>query len=358
MKTFVFVHLFNDRSGSPKVLAHSIKALHAHGYSIELLTSNHREGFLDNLPGNRRSIFYKRSENKALTLLFYVVSQIFLFFYCFRYIHRDVVFYVNTMMPCGAAVAAYLMRKQVVYHVHETSLRPRILKKTLRAVIQICASKVIFVSKYLSAVERFRSIPQVVVYNALDCVELKNNFRQKDGYDKFNVLMVCSLKTYKGVVEFIRLARHMQACEDVFFTLVLNADCEEIESSIMLRDLPHNVAVYSRQVEVSRFYERASLLVNLSRPDEWIETFGLTVLEGMAYHLPVIVPPIGGPAEFVEDGKQGYLISSYETEKLADTIMTLAADRTHYENLARSAYQKASEFDMKNFEKNIIKAVQ
>ena len=168
LSCIVFVHLFNDRSGSPKVLSQVVSAMAQHGADIEVLTSNYEDGFLNGLPGIRRNIFYRRSENKLFTLFYFLMAQIFLFVQCLSYWRRDVVFYVNTMMPCGAALAARLMGKQVIYHLHETSLRPALLKKILRLVIRMTASKIIFVSNYLCKVEGFSNIPQYVVHNALN----------------------------------------------------------------------------------------------------------------------------------------------------------------------------------------------
>ena len=56
-------------------------------------------------------------------------------------------------MPFGGALAGRLIGKKVIYHVHETSLKPQILKKFLRSVISLTAHEVIFVSKYLKEVE-------------------------------------------------------------------------------------------------------------------------------------------------------------------------------------------------------------
>ena len=64
----VFVHLFNDRSGSPKVLSQIALAMSALGRSVEVLTSYHQDGFLTGLPGRRRQVFYRRSE-KIIAIL-------------------------------------------------------------------------------------------------------------------------------------------------------------------------------------------------------------------------------------------------------------------------------------------------
>src|SRR5690606_174306 len=95
-KQLIFVHLFNDRSGSPKVLSQIVPAMSALGRSVEVLTSSHQDGFLTGLPGQRRQVFYRRSESKLITLFYYLLSQAHLFFSCLRYWPQDVIFYVNT----------------------------------------------------------------------------------------------------------------------------------------------------------------------------------------------------------------------------------------------------------------------
>lgn len=356
LSCIVFVHLFNDRSGSPKVLSQVISAVAQHGTDVEILTSNYENGFLNGLPGIRRNIFYRRSENKLITLFYFLVAQIFLFVQCLRYWHRDVVFYVNTMMPCGAALAARLMGKQVIYHLHETSLRPAILKKFLRLVIKLTASKIIFVSNYLFKVEGFSNIPQYVVHNALSIDTMQQPERQMAS--EFNVLMICSLKKYKGVYEFIAIAKKLISESSIHFTFVLNAEQQEIDSWIVGVDMPENITILPRQHDVSQFYNHADVLLNLSRPDEWVETFGLTILEGMAQGLPVIAPPIGGPAEIISDGKEGFLISCYETEKISEIILQLAFNREDYSRMSHNAWMRAKDFSLTSFNDNIIKVIE
>lgn len=356
LSCIVFVHLFNDRSGSPKVLSQVISAMAQHGADVEVLTSNYENGFLNGLPGIRRNIFYRRSENKLITLFYFLIAQIFLFIQCLSYCRRDVIFYVNTMMPCGAALAARLMRKQVIYHLHETSLRPVLLKKLLRLVIRLTTSKIIFVSNYLCKVEGFRNIPQYVVHNALSMNITKQPVRQM--VSKFDVLMVCSLKKYKGIFEFFEIAKKLLCQSSIRFTLVLNAEQQEIDSWIAGVDIPDNITIFSRQNDVLPFYNNANLLLNLSRPDEWIETFGLTILEGMAQGLPVIAPPVGGPAEIISNGKDGFLISCYETKNIATMILKLASDHEYYSHLAHNAWGRANDFSLTYFKESIIKVIE
>lgn len=355
MKKIVFIHLLNDRSGSPKVLSQTIKALKDKGYQTELLTSSHQDGFLSGVADINRSLFYRRSENKFVTLFYYVLSQILLFFQCLRYWNQDVIFYINTMMPFGGALAGKLIGKKVIYHVHETSLKPQILKKFLRGVISLTAHKVIFVSEYLKDVENFKNKKQVVIYNALE-----NNLVEEYKLIKKNfiVLMICSLKEYKGVFEFIQLADFLSDVKDLRFQLILNASKDEINEYLKDSKKPSNLVIFDRQNVLSKFYGEASLLLNLSRPDGWIETFGLTILEGMEYGLSAIIPPVGGPTEIVREGIDGFQISCYEIEKIAKKIQFLMENKDEYVRLSNNARKRVKDFDIKVFEERIYEVVE
>ena len=348
VKKLVFIHLFNDRSGSPKVLSQVIQAAANQRILTHVLTSAQGEGFLTGLGDVQAPLFYRRSENKLLTLGYYLVSQGLLFMQCLKYRRQNVVFYLNTMMPFGAALAGKLLGIPVYYHVHETSIKPDLLKRFLRLVIARTCTQVVFVSHYLRQVEGFARLPQVVIHNALD-TRREPEPRARLG-KVFSSLMVCSLKAYKGVLELLALARRSLGDRHLSFTLVLNASSREVEHYFASLEVPANVKIYPRQTDVSQFYASADLLLNLSRPDGWVETFGLTILEGMYHGLPVIVPPVGGPAELVRDNVEGYLISAYETERLHRALCRIASQPETYRRLSVNAAARARDFRLEVFE--------
>lgn len=355
-KKIIFIHLLNDYSGSPKVLSQVIQAVQKKDVDVELYTGESEDGFLSHLTSKHHFYFYKRFENKYMTLVTFMLSQVSLFFKLLKYKNDDVVIYVNTLLPFGAGLAGKFMKKDVYYHVHETSIQPAIFKKFLRYMVKKTASKVFFVSMSLEKSESFKDISQEVIYNALsdDFVEMgkksKYNFKRDD---IFNVLMICSLKAYKGVDEFIGIANQCKEKKDVKFTLLLNAEQIEIENYFKDNAIPSNVTLVTRQKDVAAFYKDASLVMNLSRIDQWVETFGLTILEAMAFGVPVVVPPVGGPIEIVRDGIDGYQISSYETSKIAELIIKLSCDEEKCLALSKNARERTEVFNEGTFEKNI-----
>ena len=279
-----------------------------------------------------------------------------LFFKLLKHRHEDVVIYVNTMLPFGAALAGKLMGKPVYYHVHETSLTPASFKRFLRFMVQKAASKVIFVSKSVADAESFANMPQAVIYNALpdDLAKVAetNQYKYKSG-ESFNVLMICSLKVYKGVEEFLRVAELCEVHQKITFTLVLNAEQSELDAYFAKRVLPSNVTLDPRQNNLIPYYEKASLVLNLSRVDECVETFGLTIIEAMAFGIPVIVPAVGGPTEIVKEGKEGFLISSYDMKKIAEKIEELSKNQSLCQELSNNARKRVLDFSEGIFFKKI-----
>ncbi len=360
-KKVVFIHLFNDRSGSPKVLSQSIQALHEKHIEVELITSHHKDGFLSNLPVPTYHLFYKRTENKFVTLAYYLFSQVYLFAICLRYWNKDVVFYINTLMPFGAALSAKLMRKRVVYHIHETSIKPKILKYFLKKMVSYTATKIVYVSEFLSTLEGIKGKDSCVVYNALEETFLKKSriqFEKPDKEHLFTVLMVCSLKKYKGVDEFIELSNRMEVHKNIKFNLVLNASDDEVSKYFFKVNLAKNIEVFSRKLDLVPFYREADVLLNLSRPDEWIETFGLTLIEGMSFGLPVICPEVGGPVEVVRDQVDGFHISCYKLDKVISKTLDLSNNKELYNKMSLNAKKRVIYFSEQCFKDHLLECIE
>jgi hypothetical protein len=151
MKHLVCFHLFNDYSGSPKILKTVIQNLLDRNFKIDLVTS--RGGILDKLKISsnlkRYSYRYCFSSHPVLTIIRYIGAQTYTFFFAFRYIlDKDAVFYINTLLPVGPAIAGKIMGKRIIYHYHENAFSKGIFYKALAAIMQKLADDIICVSAY------------------------------------------------------------------------------------------------------------------------------------------------------------------------------------------------------------------
>lgn len=345
-KRIACFHLYNDYSGSPSVLRVVLEGLLSRGGVVDLFTS--RGGVLDELPESTalRHITcpYRFSSRAALTLLRYAMVQFHTALLALRYIfRRDVVFYINTILPLGPALAGRLTGKRVVYHYHENAFIKGSFYGMLARCMQALATEIVCVSAYQRSFLK-RQEKVTVIPNAISPALAERLHPDPEAaFERQRVLMLGSLKLYKGVREFLSLA---QSLPQFRFELVVNDTWENISAFITEQriSMPENVTLFPRQEDVAPFYNRASLVLNLSRPELFIETFGLTALEAMTAGLPVIVPPTGGIAEMVEDGVNGYHVDSREGELLAERIKQVLGDRQHYLRLADGATATAARY--------------
>ena len=351
----VFVHLLNDMSGSPKILSNVINGVGQSGEGNLICVGSDGVGFLDKLSNTAvKKYFYKRHNNKYKTLITYLLSQISLFWelLCIRKNSKNFTIYVNTMMPFGAALFGKIFGHKVVYHLHEVSVAPELLKSFLVWVVLISADKVIYVSDFHKKSLNLSGVPGFVVWNALDDGFYKKAFacdykHRHEGV--FNVLMISSLRDYKGIPEYVHLALKLSGRSDIAFYLVANDDQAGLNDYFKSFDLPNNIKIFPKTNDVEFFYMKSNLLVNLSRPDLCQETFGMTIVEAMSFGIPVIVPPVGGPAEIVRDGVEGLLIDSRNIDLLCDGVLKIADNFGYAMTLSKACKNRSRDFSYENF---------
>lgn len=340
-------HLLNDYSGSPHVLSIVVKMLVEMGHSVHLNTSK-TNGFLSKIEGVAIDYnLYKWKGKNIFQFLLIIFVQLQLFFVSILKYRKYDIFYINTIHPFGAAIVGKLLKKRIIYHIHEKYINPNILQKFAYWVMKKTASQVIFVSEYLKDQYIELGITKgYVIYNtlSLEFVEIADRFVQKHKLkiEKIPmILMITSLKIYKGIQRFIELAKRMPQYD---FYLIANATDDEVTKYQEKNQIP-NLYIYPAQSNVHPFYQKAQLLVNLSLPTQWIETFGLTILEGMRYGLPIIAPPVGGPTELVIDGVNGFLLNSEDIDSLQQRTESILSDADLYMCFSTNSFSLSQKFD-------------
>lgn len=358
MKHIVCFHLYNDFSGSPKVLCSVLKGLLGRGFRIDLVTS--KGGVLDGLEGQGRLVRhcypYRFSPRPLLAMLRYLAVQIYTFFLSFRWLFDgDAVFYINTLLPAAPALAGRIMGKRVVYHYHENAFAKGAFYKALAWLMKRLAHRIICVSAYQASL--LSSKKAVVVPNAPDA-DFANSVRPDPSaaFGRQTVLMLASLKRYKGLDAFVALSRRLPQYK---FVLVVSDTQENIDAYFCRSQqagAASNLAIYPRQSDVAPFYNRASLVLNLTDKAAAIETFGLTAIEAMCAGLPVIVPTVGGIAELVSDGENGYKIDVAQLDEIEKRIRELLSDECAYAQLAENALHRAARYKCEQAVGSIVEA--
>jgi L-malate glycosyltransferase len=353
-RIFAF-HLLNDRSGSPKVLSQLIKGWIRENREVHLYTSLHTDGFLSNIEAVQyHNGWYRFKTNPWLRLLYYTLSQFILCIKMFGHLKKGDTVYVNTVLPFGAAWLGKLKGCRVIYHIHESTVNPAVLKWFLFKTVRYTANDIINVSEYVQKSHNITSTTNHMIYNAIEDDYIARVRPVEKEHKPANVLMVCSLKAYKGVFEFLQLALDNPAYH---FRLVLNATTADIEAFFADHKIPANLTLFPAQKNLHLFYQWADVVLNLSRPDGWIETFGLTIIEGMAYGLPAIVPPVGGILEVVETGVSGFSVDSRNRKQLNLCLRKLMEDTDFYRAASKASAQRIALFSEKRMREKVVKVV-
>ena len=299
------------------------------------------EGFLSNINKVKAHYtIYKWSNNKLLTFFRLIISQIQVFLRLVFLKNKNSIIYINTAIPFGAAIACRLLDYNFVFHIHEDLNRKKLLYFFLKMIYSFTNKKTIFVSNFLKK-NTFNCNQSIVAYN-----NLNNSFLNQisiSSKEKKNILMVSSLKKYKGVNEFIIIA---DGLPDYCFQLVLSCSEDELDSfKSDLPRLPENLDLYSTQQNLHSFYSQAKLLLVLTDKNLCVETFGMTILESMSYGVPSIVPEIGGPTELIKNNINGFLIDSKKTFEIKSKINEIFDDVVLYKKLRKNCFKISKKFN-------------
>ncbi|MDE6022926.1 MAG: glycosyltransferase family 4 protein [Muribaculaceae bacterium] len=355
-KKIIAFHQLNDFSGSPKVLSMTLNALLEDGYDVDLVTT--KGGCLDLIKSSKLKKYffpYRFSPNKIATFLRSALSQLYMSYYGLRY-GKGKIFFINTIMPVGGALAGKLLGSKVLYHYHENAFQKGVYYKIKAKIMLMLADQIICVSNYQKNLLPRRS-NITVIPNALFKLQKENLIPHAyEGFKSRKILLVSSLRTYKGVSLFARLAQEMP---DYKFILVANADEIEIKNYFKAEQIviPSNLTIFPRKEDVSPFYNSAGLLLNLSDKSFVVETFGLTVIEAMAAGVPVIVPDEGGVVDLVQNGENGFVVDVRDVEVLKKTINKVFSNYNTYKLLSDNAIDSTNKYSEDIFKESILNII-
>lgn len=160
-------------------------------------------------------------------------------------------------------------------------------------------------------------------------------------FGKKVVLFTGRLTKHKGAIYLVRAAHLIKG------TIVIAGDGPErklIEEEISKNKIKNIVmAGYLHtgdQKLFHAFYERADVYI---APSVWSEPFGLTILEAMAAHTPVIATKKGGVLSIIKDKENGILINSRNSKQIVENVNMLLDNDILRKKLGDNAYKTVVE---------------
>ncbi len=162
--------------------------------------------------------------------------------------------------------------------------------------------------------------------------------------DRFAVSIVAALRPEKNHEMFLDAAAVLKERHgERFIFLIIGCGTEEeklkdLSSRLGLGD---SVRFLGDREDVDMILKGSDASVLCSFPV--VETFPLAVLEAMATGIPVISTGVGSVPEIIEDGIDGMIIESGDTERLAAAIETLMGNKERAASIGARARVKAED---------------
>ena len=334
---YIYVHINNDYSGA----SYAIKAIiESHGLNnFILITDFESDGFLKKKHFNKIINISYSFKGRGLSTIYQLFRYAIISFFKLIYspvVRNSDVFYINAISPWTTAIVGRIFNKKVIYHIHEYYVNPSFHIKFYIWIMSLTADELIFVSlftkeKYLKEYPKLKKINSSVKFTPVRFDTL--DFKDLNITAKFNgpIVLICSPKKYKGVEVFLELAKTFPHKS---FELYLGGEY------FFKSELPINLKVFIKHQDIRSVLKKASICVNLSQQPDWVETFGLTIWEGLTQGTPVIVPNIGGPLEIV-DHKCGVSCDTRCVEQVIDGISKILKNSLIYAQYSRAAINRS-----------------
>lgn len=164
---------------------------------------------------------------------------------------------------------------------------------------------------------------------------------ERERAQKWRVLFLARLVKQKGIYETIEAVSLLQQRYPTL-ELVVAGDGAELagaKSLVRERSIPNvTFTGYAAGREKYRLFERVHIFCF---PSYYGEGMPNAVAEAMAFGLPVVTRPVGGIADFFQNGVHGFATHSKEPKILADLLERLRADKKLYRDISLHNYHYA-----------------
>ncbi|MBS3028435.1 MAG: glycosyltransferase [Dolichospermum sp. DET50] len=271
--------------------------------------------------------------------------------------------YANTQKALVVgAIASFLARRPLVYHLHDILSLEHFSKTNLRVAVNLInrcatlviansqASKVAFLQAggkpdlvqvvYNGFAAKKYEVDELAVRNLRDNLELEG---------KFVVGHFSRLSPWKG--QHILIEALGQCPQDVVVILVGDAlfgeqeYVQDLHEKVIALGLENRVKFLGFRADIPQLMAVCDLVAHTSTAPE---PFGRVIIEAMLCGKPVVAAQAGGAIELVQDGINGFLVTPGKPQELARVINNCRQESVKTANIANNAKIIASQrFDVK-----------
>ena len=173
----------------------------------------------------------------------------------------------------------------------------------------------------------------LIIPNAIESHRILDH--KKPVPERLSCIFVGRFEKRKGIFDLLTVAEQLQE-EDIEFLLVGYGSLQ----------IPENISKNIKMIgwvpneDLFRHYDRCQIFFLPS----YSEVFSITILEGMARGLVLLISDIPGIREFVEEGRNGYLFPPGDVEKMKELFLFLKHNPGEIERISRNNLADARQF--------------
>lgn len=160
----------------------------------------------------------------------------------------------------------------------------------------------------------------------------------------------------KGLQDLLKLA-HELACDTPNLHLLLigpdNASVDALRQAQARGELPDNLRLMPYTSSPQAAIAQANIVLNLSHCQE---TFGRTLLEGMAARRPVLAYRWGALPELIDDGVNGFTFEYGDIAAVADQLRQLCREPQKILAMGEAARERATQYDLQRLSQQLGQA--
>lgn len=222
------------------------------------------------------------------------------------------------------------------------NLKDRLISKLNFLVLSRCFRNVVTVSNDIQMLfvdqYGFSKDKVKVIHNGINIPEDVHTRGERDTFVIGSSGRLFPVKDYPLMIEVTREVSKKPS--KIRFELAGDGP-ERIKIENLIKDYELNGTFMLRGFvsDLSPFYQGLDVYLNTSLH----EGIPISVLEAMAYGIPVIAPKVGGLMEIVEDGVQGFLIEGRNPKDFADRCITLYENDSLRRQMGLAAREKIAD---------------
>lgn len=221
----------------------------------------------------------------------------------------------------------------------KSNLKPKLLAKLNFFLLKASFDKVVCVSNDIQDIflKRFHFNPRrlAAIHNGIIVPDANRKSPKSEFFCIGSAGRLFPVKDFRLFIEVAKIIADSQ--KNVHFLLAGDGpEMKNLQSLVSYYHLTEFFQLLGHLDNMAEFYCNIDLFVNSSIH----EGIPISVLEAMAYRVPIVAPKNGGFCEIIENGRQGFLIENRDPQDFATACLKIIRNQELHQQMTEAARER------------------